>query len=113
MRTIAVIARKGGSGKTTLATHLALAGHLRGRSVVLADADPQRSSTETLRLRTAPGPRVIETSGPKLFALKVASMREGADLLVIDTPAGPRRTSATRSFWRTSPSWSCGRAIST
>lgn len=89
MRTIAVIARKGGSGKTTLATHLALAGHLRGRSVVLADADPQRSSTETLRLRTAPGPRVIETSGPKLFALKVASMREGADLLVIDTPAGP------------------------
>ena len=36
MRTIAVIARKGGSGKTTIATHLALAAHLRGYKTLLA-----------------------------------------------------------------------------
>lgn len=89
MRTIAVIARKGGSGKTTLATHLALAAHLRGRQAMLADADPQRSSTEALRLRRPPGPQVVETAGPKLFALKVAALRDGVDTLVIDTPAGP------------------------
>lgn len=89
MRTIAVIARKGGSGKTTLATHLALASHLRGDIVMLADADPQRSSTEALKLRVGPGPQVVETAGPKLFALKVAAMRDGVDTLVIDTPAGP------------------------
>ncbi|WP_374570582.1 AAA family ATPase [Phenylobacterium sp.] len=89
MRTIAVIARKGGSGKTTLATHLALAAHLRGRQAMLADADPQRSSTEVLRLRQIPGPQVVETAGPKLFALKVAALRDGVETLVIDTPAGP------------------------
>jgi len=89
MRTIAVIARKGGSGKTTLATHLALAAHLRGRQALLADADPQRSASEVLRLRQGLGPQVVETAGPKLFALKVAALRDGVDLLVIDTPAGP------------------------
>lgn len=89
MRTIAVIARKGGSGKTTIATHLALAAFRRGQKVMLADADPQRSSAEALRMRQGPGPQVVETAGPKLFALKVAALRDGVDALVIDTPAGP------------------------
>ncbi len=89
MHTVAVIARKGGSGKTTIATHIALAAFRRGQSVMLADADPQRSSTEALKMRRGDGPQVVETAGPKLFALKVAAMREGVDTLVIDTPAGP------------------------
>lgn len=84
-----MIARKGGSGKTTLATHLALAAHLRGRRVMLADADPQRSASDVLKLRQAEGPQVVETAGPKLFALKVAALRDGFDYLIIDTPAGP------------------------
>ena len=37
MRTIAVIGLKGGSGKTTLATHVALAAHLRGLKTLVAD----------------------------------------------------------------------------
>jgi hypothetical protein len=37
MRTIAVIALKGGSGKTTVATHIALAAYLRGLKTVVAD----------------------------------------------------------------------------
>ncbi len=37
LRTVAVIALKGGSGKTTVATHLALAAHLRGTPVLVAD----------------------------------------------------------------------------
>ncbi|HEY3799752.1 MAG TPA: ParA family protein [Caulobacteraceae bacterium] len=89
MRTIAVVSRKGGAGKTTLALHLAMAAHLRGLSTVLADADPQRSASEVLRGRIDAGPKRCETSGPKLFALKDSSQRFGADLLVIDTPAGP------------------------
>lgn len=89
MRTIAVIARKGGSGKTTVATHLALAAFRRGQKVMHADADLQRSSTEALRMRKGPGPQVVETSGPKLFALKVGALRDGVGTLVIDTPAGP------------------------
>jgi chromosome partitioning protein len=88
MRTIAVIARKGGSGKTTVAVHLAIAAHLRGRRVLLADSDPQYSSSTVLKGRRGGGPDYHETSGPKLFAEKVAALRDGYDTLVIDTPAG-------------------------
>lgn len=87
MRTIAVIARKGGSGKTTLAVHLALAAHLRGHKVLLADADAQRSAIEVLRGRQGPGPEVVETTGSKLFTLQVAAVRNGVDTMIIDTPA--------------------------
>lgn len=87
MRTVAVIARKGGSGKTTLSVHLALAAHLRGRGVLLADTDAQRSSSQVLKGRRTRGPTCVETSGPKLFALQHAALRDGVDAMVIDTPA--------------------------
>jgi chromosome partitioning protein len=87
MRSVAVIGRKGGSGKTTIAVHLAIGFHLRGRRTVLADADPQRSSVEVLRARQAPGPEPVASAGAKLFALKTAMMRAGAEALVVDTPA--------------------------
>ncbi len=89
MRTIAVATPKGGAGKTTLAVHLAIAGYLRDRAVILADADPQRSASEVLRMRVGPGPKRIETAGPKLFALKDSAVRAGAEFLIIDTPAAP------------------------
>jgi chromosome partitioning protein len=87
MRTIAVIARKGGSGKSTLALHLAIAAHVRGRKVLLADTDAQRSASQVLKGRRGAGPGLAETSGPKLFALQLASAKAGVDLMVVDTPA--------------------------
>ncbi len=87
MRTVAVIGRKGGSGKTTIAAHLAMGFVLRGRRTILADADPQRSAIEVFKGRGEPGPELIATSGSKLFALKTAAMNAAADVLVIDTPA--------------------------
>lgn len=87
MRTIAVIGRKGGSGKTTIAAHLAIGLHLRGRATVLVDTDPQRSIVEVFRPRQAPGPAVVPSAAPKLFALQVAMVRDGYDAMVIDTPA--------------------------
>jgi chromosome partitioning protein len=87
MRTIAVIGRKGGSGKTTVAVHLAIGLHLRGRRTVVADIDPQRSAVEVLRARPDDGPTVIASAGPKLFTLQVDMQRAGNDALVIDTPA--------------------------
>ncbi|MFO1012705.1 MAG: AAA family ATPase [Caulobacteraceae bacterium] len=86
MRTIAVISRKGGSGKTTVATSLAIAGFLRGQKVCLADTDPQRSALEVLKMRDGEGPMISETSGPKLFPLQQTAAR-ACDLMVIDTPA--------------------------
>jgi chromosome partitioning protein len=91
MQTVAVVARKGGSGKTTLAVHLAIAGYLRGVRTLLADADPQRSASEALRGRALAGPKLIETNGPKLFALQEMARRAEHDLLIIDTPCGPEQ----------------------
>jgi chromosome partitioning protein len=88
MRTIAVIARKGGSGKTTVAVHLAIAAHLRGRRTLLADSDPQGSSSTVLRGRREDGPAFLETCGPRLCAVQMAVLRDGVEALVIDTAAG-------------------------
>jgi len=87
MRTIAVIARKGGSGKSTVAVHVALAAHLGGRRVLLADTDAQRSASQVLKGRQGDGPELAETTGGKLFGLQSASVRAGVDLMVVDTPA--------------------------
>lgn len=87
MRTIAVIARKGGSGKSTVALHLALAAHLRGRRVCVADTDAQRSATDVLSGRPGPGPEIFPTTGAKLTALQIQAQRAGTELMVIDTPA--------------------------
>ena len=46
MRVIAVLNQKGGSGKTTIATHLARSFHLSGDSVILVDSDPQGSARD-------------------------------------------------------------------
>ncbi len=91
MQTVAVVARKGGSGKTTLAVHLGIAGYLRGIRTLVADADPQRSASEAFRARSLPGPKLVETNGPKLFALQDMARRAGHELLVVDTPCGPEQ----------------------
>ena len=72
MRTIAVIARKGGSGKTTVAVHLAIAAHLRGKRTLLADSDPQRSSSAVLKGRRAPAGRpAARPAGSSCSALQI------------------------------------------
>jgi chromosome partitioning protein len=88
MRTICVLSRKGGTGKTTVATSLAIAAHLRGQKVVLADVDPQHSSYASLCMRRDAGPSIEATSGGKLFAMQGAAMLRDVDTFLIDTPAG-------------------------
>jgi len=46
MHVIAVLNQKGGSGKTTIATHLARALQLEGADVLLVDSDPQGSARD-------------------------------------------------------------------
>ena len=44
MKTLGVIAQKGGTGKTTLSVHLAVQATLDGMRVLLLDMDPQARS---------------------------------------------------------------------
>lgn len=46
MQVIAVLNQKGGSGKTTIATHIARALQLNGADVLLIDSDPQGSARD-------------------------------------------------------------------
>jgi chromosome partitioning protein len=85
---MAVIALKGGSGKTTVATHLALAAHLRGVDSMLVDVDPQKSAQDVLRARQDAGPDCVVSTGPKLLAAQFAAVGLHKDLLIIDTAAG-------------------------
>jgi chromosome partitioning protein len=89
VKTLAVMSRKGGAGKTTVAVNLTLAARAMGVRAVLADADPLRSACEVLRDRDDAAGLLFETSASKLFTLTEASRRAGADLLIIDTPAAP------------------------
>jgi chromosome partitioning protein len=88
LRTIAVVALKGGSGKTTIATHLAIAAHLRGLDTLLVDTDPQQSSGEIMAMRVGDGPDYMVESGAQLLQVQFAAVGLRKQLLVIDTPAG-------------------------
>lgn len=89
MQTITVMSRKGGAGKTTLALNLVLTARQNGVQALLADADPIGSATEVLSSRSDADALLVTTRTSKLFALRDAARRAGAQLLVIDTPAGP------------------------
>jgi chromosome partitioning protein len=88
MRTIAVIARKGGSGKTTVAVHLAIAAHLAGRATLVADTDPQTSAVEVFGMRKTPGPQCLASTPQALLDLQIRSQAAGVEAMLIDTPAG-------------------------
>ena len=85
MKTIAVMSRKGGAGKSTLAVHMATAAVAAGKRVMLVDMDPQRSSLEWARERAADWPLVIEGRAGALFTTHRAAEREGIDLMIVDS----------------------------
>jgi chromosome partitioning protein len=88
MRTLAVISRKGGVGKTTLSVNLAVSAWRAGLKTVLADVDSQRSAAQWAKNRTTPGPAVVATTEGKLFPVWSAAENAGCDLMVLDTPPG-------------------------
>lgn len=89
MKTISVLSRKGGSGKTTVAVSLAVAAQQAGLKTVLADADPMRSAAVVLSRREDAASLLLETSAGKLRAVQSACRRAGCDLLIVDTPPAP------------------------
>lgn len=66
MQVIAVLNQKGGSGKTTIATHLARALQLAGAEVLLVDSDPQGSARDWAAVRETQPLPVIGIDRPTI-----------------------------------------------
>lgn len=89
MRIVAVVAQKGGVGKTTLAQCLAVEALRQGLAAAIIDTDPQKSATEWAEQRQSAdidAPAVIALESKALAALVADLKKRGAELVVIDTP---------------------------
>src|SRR6516225_966404 len=85
MKAIAVLSRKGGSGKTTLAVHLAVLAWQKGHRVALIDCDPQKSAGDWWRARQDDEPVLVEAPAEGLGAVLGAARGDGVDVAFIDT----------------------------
>ncbi|WP_020095741.1 ParA family partition ATPase [Methylobacterium sp. 285MFTsu5.1] len=92
MKTIAVISQKGGSGKTTIALHLAVAATEAGLATAVVDLDPQASATKWGDTREQP-PDVVSAQAERLQEMLDAARDNGADLVVVDTAPNADRAS--------------------
>lgn len=85
MPVIAVINRKGGSGKSTVAAHLAAWLAHQGVAVMLGDVDRQQSTRTWLKRRNTALPSIMPWVIDKQNVLKVPT---GVTHVVLDTPGG-------------------------
>ena len=85
MKTVAIVSQKGGSGKTTIAVHLAVCAELAKKTAAIIDLDPQASAVEWAGRRESDSPEVIMATPEQLPALLKQAEANGADLMIIDT----------------------------
>lgn len=85
MKKIAFLAQKGGSGKTTLAVHTAVAATEAGESVVVIDTDPQKSATVWGDARSQETPVVATAAAAELGRVLEAASQERMTLAIVDT----------------------------
>ena len=96
MKTVALIAQKGGVGKTTLAVNIAVTAERSGVRTALFDLDPQESAMTWAERRSADAPHVEFLTERRLPDGITAAANKGFGLVVIDTPpaAGPQALTA-------------------
>ncbi|MBF0557081.1 MAG: ParA family protein, partial [Nitrospirae bacterium] len=86
MKTLSIMAQKGGSGKTTIAVHLAVCAVRHRLKTALIDLDPQASAYYWNESRQ-PENRLDATKAdaPQLSAFLKKAQSGGIDLAIIDT----------------------------
>ena len=86
MRIIALVTQKGGSGKSTIASSLAVAAAESGERVFIIDMDPQQSLVRWFKIRGETDLPVEAMDASKLKAAIAALEKSGVSLVIIDTP---------------------------
>jgi chromosome partitioning protein len=86
MATVAIVSQKGGSGKTTLAIHLATTAAINGKLTCIIDLDPQASAAAWGDWRGDFQPDVITCPPVRLARTIQTATRGGVEFVVIDTP---------------------------
>ena len=87
MYTIAMIGQKGGGGKTTTGTGLAVQAAKSGLASLIIDLDPQANAANWKDRREFDNPAVVSAHVSRLKPTLDAAQQHGADFVVIDTPA--------------------------
>ena len=80
MQTLAFLRQKGGSGKTTLAVHTAVAAQEAGERVVIVDTDLQKSATTWSDARQSDTPAVAPVAAAALPDVIKASRHDAITL---------------------------------
>lgn len=80
------MSQKGGVGKTTIATAIAVAAELSGRRTAIFDLDPQGSAAFWKDTREAEAPAVVAIPPVRLSHMLKAAAEAGTELVVIDAP---------------------------
>ncbi|WP_066554755.1 ParA family protein [Croceicoccus bisphenolivorans] len=99
MPTVAIVSQKGGSGKTTLALHLATAGAYAGKKTIVVDTDPQATAAAWADWRGDFLPEVVTSPPARLAKVVEKQVKAGVELVVIDTP--PHADAAAREAIKT------------
>ncbi|MDN3627773.1 ParA family protein [Methylobacterium isbiliense] len=87
MKIISLMARKGGVGRTTIATNLAVAFMESGLRVGLIDLDPLCSVTAWGEIRESEEPIVADAPMKNLGKFLEAGRRLKLDIMLLDTPS--------------------------
>src|SRR5665213_331090 len=85
MKTIAFLSQKGGSGKTTLAVHIAVAAQEDGERVLIIDTDLQKSAAVWSEARASHTPLVAPVATAQLDHVMKAARHDAITLCIIDT----------------------------
>jgi chromosome partitioning protein len=88
MKIVALVAEKGGSGKSSIAVHLAVCASMRGLTVAVIDLDPQGSAGHWAERRgEGAGVEVVVVAAKaqELPGLLASARQQGAALVILDT----------------------------
>ena len=85
MKTVSVVAQKGGTGKTTLCLAVACAAVRDGLTAAVVDLDPQATAASWGDRRGSNLPVVLSAQPPRLARVLDAAAGHGVDLAVVDT----------------------------